>query len=220
MNPKEKKRSKNPLKKDKRQEKTEKPEVEQPRSDAPPTEEAEPLEEALAAAKAETEKFKSKLAYMQAEHENYVKAMKKHEGQLRLHANRDLILRLLPILDDLERAQIMIPHLEENEPFIAGLEIVVNNLKAAFTDAGVTPIVCEGKTFDPLRHEAIVREESSKHTPNTVMAELRKGYLLKGELLRPAIVKITVAPKSAPESTASTPEETKNASKKETTQAD
>jgi molecular chaperone GrpE len=199
MTPKTKKKSETPPKKEKSHEETEEPET---------------LEHALAEAKAEVEKYKTKLAYMQAEHENYVKAMKKLEGQLRLQANRDLILRMLPILDDLERAQLMVPHLEENEPFISGLQMVVDNLKGALTDAGVTPIICEGKSFDPLRHEAVVREESTEHAPNIVVAELRKGYLLKGELLRPAMVKITVAPQPAPETPAPTPEEPEQASKK------
>ena len=196
MTPKTKKQSETPPKKEKE------------------TEEPETLEKALAESKAEVEKYKTKLAYMQAEHENYVKAMKKLEGQLRLHANRDLILRMLPILDDLERAQLMVPHLEENDPFISGLQMVVDNLKGALTDAGVTPIICEGKTFDPLRHEAVVREESTEHAPNTVIAELRRGYLLKGELLRPAMVKITIASQPAPEASAPTPQETEQASKK------
>ena len=220
MTPKVKRQSETPPKKDKRQIKAEESEVKQPQSQALPTEEVETQEKALTEAKTEAEKYKTKLAYMQAEHENYIKAMKKLEGQIRLHANRDLILRLLPILDDLERAQIMVPHIEENEPFIAGLEMVVDNLKAALTDAGVTPIACEGKPFDPLRQEAVVREENSEYAPNTVVAELRKGDLLKGELLRPAIVKITVAPKPAPETTAPKPKETEHASKKETTQPD
>ena len=200
--------------------KTKKPSETPPKKDKKEIEELKTLEHALAEAKAEAEKYKTKLAYIQAEHENYVKAMKKLEGQQRLHANRDLILRMLPIFDDLERAQIMVPHLEENEPFLSGLQMVVDNLKAALTDAGVTPIVCEGQLFDPLRHEAVVKEESGEHPPNTVIAELRKGYLLKGELLRPSMVKIAVTPKVASDKPAHTPEETEQASTKETTQSD
>ena len=153
------------------------------------------LEKALGEAQAEAEKYKTKLAYVQADHENYVKAMEKHQTQLRLQANRDLILALLPILDDLERAQIMVPQIEMNAPFIEGLSMLVDNLKSTLQNAGVKPITCEGQTFDPLRHEAVVREETSEVPPNTVIEELRKGYLLKGALLRPSMVKIAIAPK-------------------------
>ena len=153
------------------------------------------LEKALDEAQAEVEKFKTRLAYVQADHENYVKSMEKHKTQLRLQANRDLILSLLPILDDLERAQIMVPQIEMNAPFIEGLSMLVDNLKTTLQNVGVKSITCEGQSFDPLRHEAVVREETSEVPPNTVIEELRKGYLLKGALLRPAMVKIAIAPK-------------------------
>lgn len=153
------------------------------------------LEKALAEAQAEVEKYKTKLAYAQADHENYVKSMEKHQTQLRLQANRDLILALLPILDDLERAQIMVPQIKMNTPFIKGLSMLVDNLKTTLQNAGVKQVSCEGQSFDPLRHEAVVREETSEVPPNTVIEELRKGYLLKGTLLRPSMVKIAIAPK-------------------------
>jgi molecular chaperone GrpE len=153
------------------------------------------LEKALDEAQAEIEKYKTQLAYVQADHENYVKSMEKHKTQLRLQANRDLISSLLPILDDLERAQIMVPQIEMNAPFIEGLSMLVDNLKTTLQNAGVKPISCEGQMFDPLRHEAVVREETLEVPPNTVIEELRKGYLLKGALLRPSMVKIAIAPK-------------------------
>jgi molecular chaperone GrpE len=152
---------------------------------------------ALEEAKAQAEKYKSQLAYLQAEYENYAKSMERREANLRLQANRDVILSLLPILDDLERAQLMVPQIEVNEPFINGFTMLVENLKSALEHAGVKLIECEGQVFDPLRHEAVVREESDSIAPNTVIEELRKGYLLKGALLRPSMVKITVAPASS-----------------------
>jgi molecular chaperone GrpE len=154
------------------------------------------LEKALGEAKTEVEKYKTKLAYVQADHENYVKSMEKHQTQVRLQANRDLILALLPILDDLERAQIMVPQIEMNAPFIEGLSMLVDNLRTTLQNVGVKPITCENQSFDPLRHEAVVREETSEVPSNTVIEELRKGYLLKGVLLRPSMVKIAIAPKS------------------------
>ncbi|MDO8122964.1 MAG: nucleotide exchange factor GrpE [Candidatus Hermodarchaeota archaeon] len=175
------------------------------------------LEKALDEAQAEVEKHKTQLAYVQADHENYVKSMEKHKTQLRLQANRDLILSLLPILDDLERAQIMVPQIEMNAPFIEGLSMLVDNLKTTLQNAGVKAISCEGQAFDPLRHEAVVRKETSEVPPNTVIEELRKGYLLKGALLRPSTVKIAIAPKS-PEAAKTSPvkgeKPKKNSSKK------
>lgn len=157
------------------------------------------LEKALQEAIMQSEKFKGQLAYLQANHENYVKTMGRQEEHLKLQANRDLILNLLPVLDDLERAQLLVPQIKANEPFINGLQMVVENLKTLLMNAGLKPIDSEGKPFDPLRHEAVIREETSKFPPRTVMEELRKGYLLKGALLRPSMVKIAVAPTSPQE---------------------
>jgi molecular chaperone GrpE len=155
------------------------------------------LEQSLKDAQAQVEKHKSQLAYLQADHENYVKSMERREANLRLQANRDLLLSLLPILDDMERAQLMVPQIEVNEPFIKGYSMLVENLKSALNQAGVKQINCEGERFDPLRHEAVVREESTSVPPNTILEELRKGYLLKGALLRAAMVKIAVPPPKA-----------------------
>ncbi|MFX0168514.1 MAG: nucleotide exchange factor GrpE [Candidatus Hodarchaeota archaeon] len=214
MSPTPKKRSGTPTKKDKPKEQVKEEKAGKPSMEVRSEVSADRLEQTISEAKNEVENYKVKLAYMQAEHQNYVKSMEKRETQLRLQANRDLILRLLPILDDLERAQIMIPHIEANEPFIRGLQMVVENLKSTFTDAGVTRIICKGQPFDPLRHEAVVREESTDNPPNTVLEELRKGYLLKGELLRPAMVKIAIAPKPTPTEKASALSENKSSQNK------
>ncbi len=155
------------------------------------------LEQSLKDAQAQVEKHKHQLAYLQADHENYVKSMERREANLRLQANRDLISSLLPILDDMERALLMVPQIEVNEPFINGYLMLVENLKSVLNQAGVKHIACEGERFDPLRHEAVVREESSTEPPNTILEELRKGYLLKGTLLRPSMVKIAVPPPKA-----------------------
>jgi molecular chaperone GrpE len=156
------------------------------------------LQKALEEAKAQVQKHKTQLAYMQAEHENYVKMMERRDTNIRLQANRELLLALLPILDDLERAQLMVPQIEANNPFIEGLAMLETNLKSALTNAGVKKIECKGQPFDPLRHEAVVREETTIYPTNTVIEELRKGYLLKGVLLRPSMVKIAVAPAPPP----------------------
>lgn len=156
------------------------------------------LQKALDESQGQMIKYKTQLAHVQADHENYVKSMERREANLRLQANRELILSLLPILDDLERAQIMIPQIKINEPFIEGFTMLVENLKTVLTNAGVNVIECKGKPFDPLRHEAVVREEATSIPPNTIIEELRKGYLLKGTLLRPSMVKIAIAPPQSP----------------------
>lgn len=149
---------------------------------------------ALEAEQKRVEDFRTQLAYLQAEYENSIKAGERREATLVQQANRDLVLQLLPVLDDLERARIMVPMIDVNEPFVEGLTMVIKAFKAALQAAGIKPIECQGQKFDPLRHEVISREENDKYPPNTVIEELRRGYLLKGALLRPSLVKIAVSP--------------------------
>ncbi len=149
---------------------------------------------ALEAEQKRVEDFRTQLAYLQAEYENSLKAGERREATLVQQANRNLVLQLLPVLDDLERARIMVPMIDVNEPFVEGLTMVIKSFEAALQAAGVKPIECQGQKYDPLRHEVISREETTKYPPNTVIEELRKGYLLKGALLRPSLVKIAVHP--------------------------
>jgi len=157
------------------------------------------LEAALQAEQQHVQDLQSKMAYLQAEFQNSVKALERRQSQFIEQANRELVLRLLPVLDDLERARIMVPAIRENQPFTEGLSMVLEGFRAALESAGVKRIECEGQAFDPLRHEAVVREETTQYAPNTVIEELQKGYLLKGSLLRPSLVRIAVQPAAAAE---------------------
>jgi molecular chaperone GrpE len=169
------------------------------------------LETALQVEQQHVQDLETKLAYLQAEFSNSMKTLVRRQNQFVEQANRELVLRLLPVLDDLERARIMAPLIKENEPFIEGLAMVLEGFRSALESAGVKPIDCQGQTFDPLRHEAVARQETTQYAPNTVMEELQKGYLLKGTLLRPSLVRIAVpqAP-AAQQSTAQTAQNPRN----------
>jgi molecular chaperone GrpE len=157
------------------------------------------LEAALQAEQQRVQDLQSKMAYLQAEFQNSVKALERRQSQFIEQANRELVLHLLPVLDDLERASIMVPAIRENQPFTEGLAMVVEGFRAVLESAGVKRIQCEGQAFDPLRHEAVAREETTQYAPSTVIEELQKGYLLKGNLLRPSLVRIAVQPAAAAE---------------------
>ncbi len=169
--------------------------TETPKS-APEEKEPQPLsiEELLEAERKRVEELQTKLAYQQAEHANAVKAIERRRVQFIEQANRELLLQLLPVLDDLELSFLVVPMIEVNKSYIEGLKMVLEGFKATLMAAGVTTIKCEGQPFDPLRHEIISREETTEHPPNNIIEELRKGYLLKGKLLRTSLVKIAVPP--------------------------
>jgi molecular chaperone GrpE len=183
-------------------------EAETPKSDTQDQEQQPPsTEELLEMERKRVAELQTKLAYQQAEHANAIKAMERRRAQVIEQANRDLILQLLPVLDDLELSFLMVPITDPNQQLIEGLKMVIKGFKTTLKAAGVTPIECEGQQFDPLRHEVLSREETTEHPPNKILEELRKGYLLKGKLLRTSLVKIAVAPKAAKEETEQQPEE-------------
>jgi molecular chaperone GrpE len=174
---------------------------------APAKDETPSPEELLALERKRVEELETKLVYQKAEHANAIKAMERRRAEIIEQANRGLLLQLLPVLDDLELSLLMVPMTEMNQSFIEGLQMVLKGFKTTLKSAGVTPIECEGKPFDPLRHEVLSREKTTDHPPHTILEELRKGYLLKGKLLRTSLVKIAVAPKPPGDEAEPSPED-------------
>ncbi len=186
----------------------EKPESEDTPTPSEETETPPTTEELLALERKHVEELETRLAYQQAEHANAIKTLERRRAQFMEQSNRDLLLKLLPVLDDLELSFLMVPMVKANKSYIEGLKMVLVGFQTTLRAAGVTRIKCEGQSFDPLRHEVISREETTEYPPNTIIEELRKGYLLKGKLLRTSLVKIAVAPKTSEEETEQQPEET------------
>ena len=111
------------------------------------------------------------------------------------HGTADLIRALLPTLDGFERA---LKHRDASVPeaFFHGLDLIYRELTDVLRRAGLTPVEAEGKIFDPHLHQAVEMVESPGHRDHEIVAELQRGYRLKQRLLRPAVVKVAVAPRS------------------------
>lgn len=131
------------------------------------------------------------LKRMQAEMENYRKRMVKEQEQIIQYASQTVILELLPVIDNLERA-IGIDRVEnEGTKLLEGVELIYSQLQGILEREGVEVIdPTTGKLFDPQRHEAVMQVESDDHEENTIVEVMQKGYALKGRLLRPAAVTV------------------------------
>ncbi len=114
-----------------------------------------------------------------ADYKNLEKRNGEERSSLLEFSNSILILRILPILDNLE---LLDEHLSD-----AGLKMILKEFKQILRDDDVTEIVVHGKEFDPNSMEAV---ETAEGEPNKVVAVLSKGYLMKGKLLRPARVRV------------------------------
>ena len=105
-------------------------------------------------------------------------------------ANQDLLRQLLDIYDDFERA--LLNSGEGGETFLAGIEMIEKRMGEFMRSYGVVPMGSKGQLFDPTRHEAVAHEATDQVQESTVLEELRKGYLMNGKVLRPAVVKVAV----------------------------
>ncbi len=168
--------------------------------EAPP-EEVESPEEELARLRQELEEAKAQAAeYLdgwqraRAEFANYRKRQAAEREELIQTANATLLSRLLPILDDFERAFATLPQGLQALTWIEGILLIQRKLQMILEAEGVKPIeVKPGDPFDPLYHEAVTYEESEAFDEGQIIGEVQKGYRLKDRVLRPALVRVAKA---------------------------
>ncbi len=176
-----------------------------------PQSETEALKQQLEAAVQESEANMDKFLRASAELENYKKRIAREMDDLRKYANQSLVKELLPVLDNLELA---IKSARENENgdshLVDGVELIRKEILKIFDKFKIEQIDALGKAFDPRFHEAVMREESSKYSENTVTNELQKGYMMHDRLIRPSMVVVAMPKnrKSDPKEDSSTDQET------------
>lgn len=149
------------------------------------TEDVEALQHALAEQKKEAEKYLANWQRAQADLINYRKHTEQEKQEVSNFANSTLILNLLPIIDDFERAFTSIPSELAELDWIKGIKIIYNNLKTALEKSGVTEVKAKGEQFDPHLHEAVMCQAGEE---GMVLEEVRKGYKLKDKVIRPSLV--------------------------------
>jgi len=121
------------------------------------------------------------------------KEISKEVGQAKL------LLTLLPILDDLERAIFYtdVSSSPDSSSLIEGLRLTYENLMRTLNSQGLEAILAAGEMYDPNLHEAVDKLETSEYPEGQILEEIQKGYRFKGVLLRPAKVRVAVAPTTA-----------------------
>jgi molecular chaperone GrpE len=145
--------------------------------------------QALDAARAEATDYKDRWMRAQAEFQNYRKRNDRERVDMRAMAAADIILQLLPVLDDFDRAFKAVPPEMRSHPWIEGFRLIERKFKQILDQSGVTTIETIGKRFDPNFHESAADEESDQ-PHGTILEEYRRGYVINDKVLRPAMVKI------------------------------
>jgi molecular chaperone GrpE len=125
-----------------------------------------------------------------ADFQNFRRRKEEERGADRQFANRELIIGLLPVLDNFERALAAAEKSQSYDALIDGVKLTLRQLNDFLAKNGVRPIDSVGKEFDPNYHEAVMRVESGDEPENTVVEELQKGYAMHDRVLRPSMVKV------------------------------
>ena len=139
----------------------------------------------LATAKAKAEENYNKFLYAMADFENYKKRIERQFADIATAGKRALIEKLLPVVDNLERA---LAHDTDADGVRAGLEGTLKGFEQVLAGEGVRPYSVAGQRFDPTLADAIGTRKVSGYDEDTVVEETQRGYKLGDEVLRPAKV--------------------------------
>lgn len=144
----------------------------------------------------------------QRDFDNYRSRTERERSQTFQNQLSNLATQLLPVLDNMDRALDFAVHVPDDPTnefrrFFDGIILVNQQLNEILAEMGVMPIAAVGERFDPHRHEAVAVEETEKFAPNTICAELLRGYRIGDKVIRASMVKVaTAAKKSAAPSSA------------------
>ena len=131
----------------------------------------------------------------QASFANYRKRTEAEQAHWRSAANANLLARLLPILDDFQRAFDALPADFEGHSWLSGIKLIQRKIRAILDAESVVAIeLSPGDSFDPLYHQAVVYQEVEGFEDGQIVAEVEKGYILGDRVLRPSMVVVAKAP--------------------------
>ena len=149
--------------------------------------EIESLRQSLSAAEAKSAENLDGWQRAVAEFQNYKKRMERDRESEKAYMKGDLIKKVLPVLDDLERAMLNRP---EQDAWANGIELVTRKLKSILESEGLVRIEANGMAFDPNFHEAISYESIEGVESGHIIAFVQNGYFLGERVVRPALVRV------------------------------
>lgn len=143
-----------------------------------------------AAASQEEQELMSRLVRLQADFDNYKKRTIKEKDEIYKYALEGFSTKILPVLDNLERAIQSLDDKDIQDEYTNGVRMVLNQLLEVMEKEGLAAIDCDGASFDPNLHYGVTAEDSDEYEDDQIMDVLQKGYKFKEKVIRPAMVKI------------------------------
>ncbi len=136
------------------------------------------------------EELEDRVKRQMAEFDNFRKRTEKEKSHMYEVGARDIIEKILPVVDSFERGLASVPEEEKGNPVIEGMDKIYKQFITALSDLGVAPIEAVGQEFDPNFHNAVMHVEDESLGENIVAEEFQKGYLYKESVLRHSMVKV------------------------------
>ena len=136
------------------------------------------------------EELEDRLKRNLAEFDNFRKRTEKEKSAMFDMGAKSILEKLLPVIDNFERAFSTVPEDPEAAQYAKGMEMIYRQLLKNLEDAGATPIDCKGKPFDPNYHNAVMHVEDESLGENVIVEEFQKGYMYKDSVLRYSMVKV------------------------------
>jgi molecular chaperone GrpE len=144
----------------------------------------------LAAKTAEAAEYLDNWRRSAAELSNARKRMLREQEDARATAAQRVLEKLLPVLDDMDRAFAALPEDQANSEWVIGFLAIQRKLQGILESEGVAPIQTAGQMFDPALHHALTYEEADGYDEGQIIGEAARGYMLRDKVLRPSMVRV------------------------------
>lgn len=152
--------------------------------------EVKELKEIIEAKETELSDANDKYLRLLAEYDNFKKRTAKEKEAIYIDSVGDTVTKLLPLIDNFERAMLSFTEEDKESDFYKGIEMIFNQTLDTFTKLGVTPIPSLGEEFNPKFHNAVMHIEDENVADNTIVEEFQKGYTFGGRVIRHSMVKV------------------------------
>ena len=136
------------------------------------------------------EELTDRVKRQMAEFENFRKRTEKEKSQMYDMGAKNIVEKILPVIDNFERGLAAVPEDAKDDPFVDGMNKIYKQMISVLEEAGVKAIEAEGKEFDPDFHNAVMHVEDESLGENIVAEELQKGYMYRDTVVRHSMVKV------------------------------
>ena len=140
--------------------------------------------------KKDKKELTDRLTRQMAEFDNFRKRSEKEKSQMYEIGAKDIIEKILPVVDNFERGLGSVPEEEKNAPFVEGMEKIYKQLMTTLESVGVKPIEAVGQEFNPDFHNAVMHVEDDELGENIIAEEFQKGYMYRESVVRHSMVKV------------------------------